>query len=467
MKLSLAWRIRLLVAVGPVLAVTVVSIAAYASLRAVYLGQLDRILETMARGIAAVASAGVGPETLHARIEEITASPWRGPRSEFRLWLEGASADLASSSPTTRGSGEWDLAGRVAPPLGEPRFFDVAYKQKRLRAAWLRREIRGEVANVLILHSANYEQRRLRELLAVLAAAGGGTALLAMLLAGPVVRRTLEPLRTLARRTAAIVPGVSPAVGPSDAGLPPELRPLAAEIEALAGRFSAAVARERALVPEAAHQLRTPLAIVRSTLDLASAAPEDAAGCREAVREAVQDVRRMQRLVEQLVLLAGVESSAQPAVRMRLDALLEELAERHRGPAEERGIRLACERLAAAEVEGDEGQLRLLFGALIENAIHHGPAGGTVRIGLEIGPAGHCTVTVQDDGGSVSPADLDRLFERFFRAGATRGRHPAGAGLGLTIAREIGRRHGGDVWVTSTPGTRTTSHVRLPACRNA
>jgi two-component system OmpR family sensor kinase len=320
------------------------------------------------------------------------------------------------------------------------------------------------IVNVLVLHPANWEQRRLRELLTVLLGTGGAATLLAGLAAGPLARLTLGPLRSLGARVAALRPHSR--LAPPPLPLPAELLPLEQRVDELVERFAEALARQRAVVSDASHQLRTPLAVARSTLEL-TLAQESPCGCRGQILEALSDLGRMQRLVEQLVLLGRVESGAEAgsAVDLRLDAVLVELVASLEVRARERDIRLTCETPAAATVAGDEAMLRFLFAGLVENALQYGPAGGTVRVGLELGPGGQCTVTVQDDGGGIPPRALDRLFERFYRAEGSEALHPTGAGLGLTIAREIARRHGGDVWATCVPQTRTTFHVRLPlAC---
>jgi signal transduction histidine kinase len=457
--LSLVWRIRLVSLFAAMLVVAPLAAIAYQRFRSAHIGQLDRILEAMAHGIAAVVAAEPRAEGLEGEIAAIAVGPWRGPRNEFRVWLDGAAADIASS--TADRESEWSLAGQSAPPLGEPRFFDLAHKQKRMRAAWLRRESAGGIVNVLVLHPANWEQRRLDELLAVLLGTGATATLLAGLAAGPLSRLTLGPLRLLGDRISAFRPDARESPPPPP--LPAELLPLARRIEELAGRFTAALDRQRSIVSDASHQLRTPLALARSTLELALARPSPCA-CREPVQEALADLGRMQRLVEQLVLLGRVQSGAEtgPAVELRLDSTLEELVASLEPRAHERGIRLVSETPVAAVVAGDETLLRFLFAGLLENALQYGPARGTVHVRLEHGPAGHCTVTVQDDGGRIPPPALDRLFERFYRAEGSDALHPTGAGLGLTIAREIARRHGGDVWATSSPGTRTTFHVKLP-----
>jgi signal transduction histidine kinase len=116
-------------------------------------------------------------------------------------------------------------------------------------------------------------------------------------------------------------------------------------------------------------------------------------------------------------------------------------------------------------VSGDDQALRRLFLILLDNAIKYTPAGGAVRVNLAVDDsAGKRTavVEVRDTGLGISPEDLPHIFERFYRAAKDRSRKTGGAGLGLSIARWIAQRHGGEVLVDSTPGTGSVFRVRLP-----
>jgi signal transduction histidine kinase len=123
------------------------------------------------------------------------------------------------------------------------------------------------------------------------------------------------------------------------------------------------------------------------------------------------------------------------------------------------------EGLAECVVRGDEVLLRQIFTVLLDNALHYGPPGGTIRIRLACGPDAQCLAEIEDEGGSLRLDELERVFDRFYRGEASRNRNPTGAGLGLCIARQAARRHGGDVWASSSPGPRTTFHARLAAAR--
>jgi signal transduction histidine kinase len=448
------------------LVVLVVASTAYRRFQAAYLGHLDRMLEIMAKGVATALDAQREDPTLLGDVRSITQSPWRGPQTHFRLWIDGVAGDLAASAE--RGDDKtrflWDLEGAAPPPVGGFGFHDVADKKKRQRAIWLRRATAAGVGNVLIVHPSGFEHRRLRELLLALVATGALTVLLGATLGARLVLTGLRPLARTSERIARIgeTGSIEDLTAPE---VPTELRPIVDEVAELVVRLRAALEQQRRFVADASHQLRTPISLARSTLEVARSGEHDAGACRRAMAEVLDDLARMQWMVDELLTLAGLgpARAMREPVDLRLDTLLEELTLLYERRASERGVRIVREGLAACVVRGDEVLLRQIFTVLLDNALHYGPAGGTIRVALAHGPDAQCTAEVEDKGGALRPEELERLFDRFYRGEAARDRNPAGAGLGLCIAREAARRHGGDVWASSIPGSRTTFHVRLAA----
>ena len=455
--ISLATRVRILVVLVVVVVIGAVSATAYQRFRTAYSGHLDRLLLVMARGAAAVS----GGDGLEQRVARVTRSPWRGQAVHVRVWDDGAGGDRVSSLP--RGSKDRALlhtpAG-AAPAVGRPLFYDVTRTRRPHRAVWLRVPGEEGVRNVVVVHPAAFERRRLDELLRTLVLAAVVIAGSAAVLGGRAVALALRPLRVTAQRLAAVR---APAFDTGDlvrAQAPAELRPVLEQAARLVEELRLAAERHRSLLADAAHQLRTPLSLVRSTLELARESPDTGDAAHAAIGEALEDLGRTEWLVEQILTLSRVDATslAESAVELRLDALLAEVV-----AAQERaGGRVACEPLAPCSVRGDERMLRILFEGLLDNAARYGRQGGTVRMALEHGSDRTCTTSVQDDAGAIPPELLPRIFDRFVRGPGSAGRHPRGAGLGLTIAREIARLHGGDVWITSRPGERTTVSVRLP-----
>ena len=155
-----------------------------------------------------------------------------------------------------------------------------------------------------------------------------------------------------------------------------------------------------------------------------------------------------------------------PREEIDLTAIVRQTIAMFGGVAEERSVGLGLEPPAAAvKLYGDASQLRQVFGNLLDNAIRFTPEGGRVTVSVGAGEAGRqAVVTVADTGCGIAPEHLDRVFDRFYKADASRTRSDAarGGGLGLAICRSIVERHGGSIAVASTPSRGTTFTVRLP-----
>lgn len=236
-----------------------------------------------------------------------------------------------------------------------------------------------------------------------------------------------------------------------------EVARLARTMNEMLERLEASAARERRFVADASHELRSPLAAIQAHLDVALAHPERADWVATAT-EISLEVQRMQRIVEDLMLLARAEESA-GALRLGpvdLDELV--LAEARR--LRDRGrVEVDVSRVSGARISGDRDRLNQVVRNLLVNAERH--ASRLVRI--ELGVAGaEAVLAVADDGPGIPAADRERVFERFTRLDEARSRGQGGTGLGLAIARQIVEAHGGTITVADQDtGARLV--VRLPA----
>jgi signal transduction histidine kinase len=170
----------------------------------------------------------------------------------------------------------------------------------------------------------------------------------------------------------------------------------------------------------------------------------------------------MEHLVDELLVLARLDESAdtereQP---VQVDQALAELANSFSARVAQSGGTLVCS-LSPARVDGGDRQIVRLFSNLLDNALRHGPKGGTIRLTSET-PAGRVVIVVQDEGGNIPAESIPRLFERFFRVDGSRASSAGGAGLGLAIAHDIAVRLGGTIEVTSQPASGTRVIVTLP-----
>ena len=280
-------------------------------------------------------------------------------------------------------------------------------------------------------------------------------AVLGTVLAGRRLVRPLHALTDAARRP--VGPGARMPVSGHD-----EISYLATALNDLSDRRDQVEEQRTAMVNDVAHELRSPLTNIRGWLEAANdgLTPADPRLLRLLLDEAVL----LQHIIDDLRDLAAADAGSlrihpEPTY---VDDLLAQVVDAARGAATEGGVRLEADLTGDPELPVDPSRIRQLAGNLVSNAIRHTPAGGTVAVRSWLGPDGW-TFAVADTGTGIAPQDLPKIFDRFWRADLSRSRTTGGSGLGLSIARQLARAHGGDISVTSTPGVGTVFTVRLPA----
>lgn len=230
------------------------------------------------------------------------------------------------------------------------------------------------------------------------------------------------------------------------------------------------VAHMRRFMADAAHELRTPITVVRSRADVALQRPRDAAEYTQALTGISRETERLGQIVEDLLMLARADTGERPIERRRvfLDDIVLDAADAARVIADRKGVRLEVADFEESPVDGDAALLRQLAIILLDNAIKYTACGGLVSISVRSSSVG-AALTVADTGIGIDPVHLRHVFDRFYRADSSRTRdtspHPStseGVGLGLSIARWITQEHGGAITIESTPGTGTTVTVQLP-----
>ena len=226
--------------------------------------------------------------------------------------------------------------------------------------------------------------------------------------------------------------------------------------------------REEAFLADAAHELRTPVAVIRTRAEQAQrAAPEGdpSAGSFKAISEAAE---RATNTIADMLELARLDARRGKVDRepLRLDALAEQVADERRDEASAAAVNLDVQVEGPVVVEGDERLLGRALGNLVDNAIRHGGAGGQVNVAVR-GREGAAEVEVSDSGPGVPPGQRDEIFNRFHRAS---GAGSKGSGLGLPIALLVAESHGGRLELAPTEpgglGARFTLHLPLDGDRN-
>jgi signal transduction histidine kinase len=226
--------------------------------------------------------------------------------------------------------------------------------------------------------------------------------------------------------------------------------------------IESAIMQMRRFMGDAAHELKTPIAVLRARTDVALQRERSAEEYHEILNSVSSEAERLGSLVENMLLLARADAGQWPVqkVRVFLDDILMDAASAARALGTAKNVHIEMNTLEEASVHGDPTLLRQLFMILLDNAIKFTPDGGKV-IAMAERNGRICRVTIEDTGVGIPASALPHVFERFFRADPARSR--GGTGLGLSIARWIVDSHGGRIDVTSSEGKGTTVKVVLPA----
>jgi len=279
--------------------------------------------------------------------------------------------------------------------------------------------------------------------------------------------RALQPLGRMIDELEAITDGRSlhrrlPA--PAEPG--DEMDRLAHTLNAMMARLETSFTALRRFIADASHELKTPLTVMRVGVEHSLTDPRTAPETIAALDETLQEVRRMTELVDTLLTLARVDEGRMElhTEPVELGALLTEVYETAQMLGEEAKVEVAAELLhEPVMIQADRARIRQLVMNLLSNAVKYTPAGGSVWLSLTARPEA-ATISVRDTGIGIAPGDVDRVFDRFWRADAARSRtgDRPGFGLGLSICKWIAEAHGGSIAVTSRPGRGSTFTVTLP-----
>jgi len=281
------------------------------------------------------------------------------------------------------------------------------------------------------------------------------------------IRRGLLPLQHLVDRAALVSAENWEFAPPQEAQDVAELEPLTQAMTTMVDRLHGSFMQQREFLGNAAHELKTPVAILKSTLQSLMQRPRSSEEYRVGLEESLEDLERLERLLQWMLRLARAEQWAHGALRRDLELVdvagtCEEAIERLRGLAQSRHATIHLASEGAAMLRADPEDLQLVWVNLLENAVRYSPEGAAVEVSVSRNNGGPARVVFEDHGAGIPPEDLPHIFDRFYRSDPSRTRSTGGFGLGLAIAKALVEAYGGTISAASTPGEGTRMTVELP-----
>jgi heavy metal sensor kinase len=246
-----------------------------------------------------------------------------------------------------------------------------------------------------------------------------------------------------------------------------ELQRLAETVNQMLQRIESAVARITQFTADASHELRTPVALIRTRAEVTLAKPRNVDQYRDALKELLAESERTTALIENLMTLARADTGSETLNFNRTDIgeIAREVSTQAQTLSEAKQLHWSVAIPdAAIWVRGDADALRRLLLILVDNAVKYTPPAGSISLALQSNGS-HAEIRVRDNGIGISADDLPHIFDRFYRADKARSRELGGTGLGLSIGRWIANAHGGDIQVETSTPNGTTFVVRLPIAK--
>jgi signal transduction histidine kinase len=424
----------------------------------VYLRVASGLMETIDDGLAARAN------DLAALVEEPGDDPpelsgglFEGEEGFAQILTPGGRVIASTLEP---GSGSMLDPEQVEQAAGGSVRFDRQVPGVEGEARVLARPASSAGASPIVVAGSSTDDRReaLSGIVGAFLIGAPAALVIASLLGYLLAARSLAPVEAMRRRAREIT------LERSGERLPlpradDEVHRLGETLNTMLDRIEASLERQRVFVADASHELRTPLAVLRAELELADRSDRTPEELRAALRSAGEEVERLSRLAEDLLVVARSDQGRLPInpERVELDALLERVRRRFGRRAGGGGREIVVDTPAGLEAELDVLRIEQALGNLVDNALRHGS--GAVRVSARRDDCS-LTIEVSDTGSGFPPGFETEAFERFTRADD--GRTGGGAGLGLAIVQAIATAHGGRATIAGSEEPATAVRISVP-----
>jgi heavy metal sensor kinase len=408
-------------------------------------------LDTVRRLLANTAS--LGDESVRAELRDLS-----------NLWANGALLEVADAKGTWLfRSPQFLRASPSLPAAGDIAFFTTNLDSSQYRVALALVEVAGTRFEIHAAVPTEPFDQALDRFRVIEKEAFPILVLLASLLGYWLSGKSLQPVNRIIQTAEQI--GAQNLSRRLEVPEPrDELRRLTETLNAMLARIEASFQRITQFTADASHDLRTPVAVIRTTAEIALRRSRPAGEYKDALSRILLTSVETSGLLENLLTLARADAGAAGLEMLPLDL------NAHLRKAREQGAVLAADKSLSITlrtpdmpvwIRADEIAIHRLLLILIDNAVKYTPPGGHCEIALSQNQD-HAHIAVKDSGIGIPESDLDFIFERFRRADRARSRETPGAGLGLAIARWITQMHGGTITAESTLGMGSVFHIHLP-----
>jgi heavy metal sensor kinase len=418
------------------------------------MASVDTALVEQAKGVVTVIRNELDPAHPNALIEELTEYAQATPDGNLIEVRDSQGRQILASKVVALGSGS---------AAGPSIFGGQKAGRERYRTYVTKAQVKGSDFQILVATPLRETKSILRQLHILLLSTAPLVLLIAALGGYWMSRRALAPVDEITQAARSIgIQNLSQRLAVPTTG--DELQRLSETWNDMLARLESAVKRLSQFTADASHELRTPIALIRTTAELTLRRERSPETYRGALSEIVAESERTTRLVEDLLLLARADAGlpALPLDRVELTPLVRDICEQGQVLAEARQLQISTDLPdEPVYVRANDPALRRLLLLLVDNAVKYTPAGGriTVSVGQDLAGA---TLAVRDTGIGIPDSALPHVFERFYRADDSRNRDAGGAGLGLSIAKWIAERHHASLEAESVLGQGSTFRVRFP-----
>ena len=410
---------------------------------------LDETLAEDAKGVTTVLQSETEPDHLREELTEYASATPGGNLMEVRN-SQGQQI-VASKTVSMEQSDSASAYGVQVRPSGQYRTFTTNVS------------VNAGQYRVLVATPMDTTEATLSRVRMLLLWSTPVVLLLASLGGYWISRRALAPVDEITRAARVIgIQSLSQRLAVPTSG--DEIQRLSETWNGMLARLEAAVKRLSQFTADASHELRTPIALIRTTAELTLRRERSPETYREALRQVLLESERTTRLVEDLLLLARADAGlpSLPLERLELIPLVRDVCQQGQILAGARQLEISAEIPdEPVFVEANDPALRRMLLLLLDNAVKYTPSGGRIILSVDRGPAG-ATVAVSDTGIGIPETALPHVFERFYRVDESRNRDAGGTGLGLSIAKWIAERHHASLEAESVLGQGSVFRIRFP-----